>query len=223
MEKKINIQEIAVVIVAKSNNPSILNPDFLKHNNIVPKGWELSENPIATEPLSQVKFKNNISIIAQFEKLIFSEAVGGKAVKKYLAPNIAKKYIQVLPHVDYTAVGINIKGHVIADTPAEAENYAINTLVAEGAWKNFFKVQTIALPKFIYALPDGRLTINVENAFLPSEDESLVPVVTFGSNMHREIGGSNTDELIKNISIVLDGYSKDVESYTSLINAGFLN
>lgn len=223
MEKKVNIQEIAVVIVAKSNNPSILNPDFLKHNNIVPKSWELSESPLATEPISQVKFKSNISIAAQFEKLIFTEAVRDKTVKKYLVPNIAKKYVQVLPHVDYTAVGINIKGHVIADTPAEAENYAIDALFAEGAWKNFFKAQPTALPKLTYGLPDGQLSITVENALLKSEDGTKVPVVTFGSNMHREIEGSNTNEKIKFISTVLDGYSKDVETYTSLINTGFLS
>ena len=65
MKHTLDIQELAAVVVARNHNPTILNPDFLKYNNIVPANWELAESPLCTPPVAQVKYTNGISIVAQ--------------------------------------------------------------------------------------------------------------------------------------------------------------
>ncbi len=222
MEKNVSLQEFAIVIVAKSHNPSILNPDFLAHNKIVPKNWELAESPISTEPLAQVKYVQGVSIVAQFEKLIFSEIVGSKSPGNFRVPNIAKKYTEVLPHVDYTAVGINIKGHAIASSSSEAENYATDKLIATGPWRDFRNSQLISIPKFVYLLPDGRCTITVENGVFPDGMGTNQPVVVFSSNVHRDIKGDRSLEKVKSIAFVVEHYKEDINTFNSLINDAFL-
>jgi len=218
MDKNVLIQEFAIVIVAKSHNPSILNPDFLFHNKIVPKNWELVGSPISTEPLAHVKYVQGVSIVAQFEKLIFSEMVAGKSPGNFKVPNIAKKYTEVLPHVDYTAVGINIKGHAIASSSSEAESYATDKLIADGSWRDFRNSQLISVPKFIYILPDGKLTITVDNGVFPDGMGANQPVVIFGSNVHRDLKGDNSSQKLKSIAFIVDNYKEDISTFNSLVN-----
>lgn len=73
MRKKLVIQELAIVVVGKNHNLTILNPDFLKTNGIVPDEWQLAVSPVSVDPLAQVIFQNGLSIVAQFDKVIFSE------------------------------------------------------------------------------------------------------------------------------------------------------
>ena len=59
--------ELTIVIVAENHNPTILNPDFLKFNDIVPKEWDMGQPPLCTPPISQVEYKNGIKIIHRTE------------------------------------------------------------------------------------------------------------------------------------------------------------
>ena len=46
MHDQLILHEIAVVIVGKTHNPSILNPDFLRHNKIVPEDMKPASGPV---------------------------------------------------------------------------------------------------------------------------------------------------------------------------------
>ena len=54
--------ELSVVLVADSNNPSILNPDFLHYNKIVDKGHGVLDSPISTPGFSQVAYENGVTV-----------------------------------------------------------------------------------------------------------------------------------------------------------------
>jgi len=65
MPKRLIISELAIVVAAQNHNPTILNPDFLKHSQIVPKEWVLREPPLCTEPLARVAYTNGVTLVAQ--------------------------------------------------------------------------------------------------------------------------------------------------------------
>ena len=54
-----DLVELSVVLVATSNNPAIINPDFLKHNGILEEDRELKEDPVATPMVSQVAYESD--------------------------------------------------------------------------------------------------------------------------------------------------------------------
>jgi hypothetical protein len=69
---KIQLVQFSTVIVGKSHNPTLLNPDFLSIRRIVPDswGWEVSPNLLFTTPAaSQVVYASRVSITVDPSKL----------------------------------------------------------------------------------------------------------------------------------------------------------
>jgi len=100
--------EFAIVLAAKSNNPTILNPDFLQYNKIIDRTLELRQPPICTEPFAQVSYQNGITITSQLDKVIFAVRKTAESVRDFDELfEIAKKYVNLIPHVEYTGIGIN--------------------------------------------------------------------------------------------------------------------
>lgn len=96
-----------IVVIAGFHNPSILNADFLRINNIVPPDWKESEN-LTTLAISQLAFKDeHISVKVEPER--FQVIQGGLRDYPEQTPvcEIVKKYVKTLDHVNYKAVGIN--------------------------------------------------------------------------------------------------------------------
>ena len=106
MENELQIIDASIALVANNNNPTILNPDFLKYNAIIPSDWELSTSPIVTEPFAQVSFKNAFQITSQFQKIVFSCNDFSEIDLETIA-STAKRYIETIYNVKYVALGFN--------------------------------------------------------------------------------------------------------------------
>jgi hypothetical protein len=222
MNAALQIQELAVVVVAKNHNPTILNPDFLKYNGIVSPDWELARPPICTEPVAEVRYRNGINIIAQLQKLIFSQTLADRSIDEAQVPEIMVKYIETLPHVDYRATGINVVGHVSTDTEEEAQKYILDNLIAQGPWKKVKNQQPNVSVSFSYPIEQGSLNITVEKALLPLSDQKHLPVVAFRSNFHREIPEGIAREKVAKLMNIIQSWKKDIVTFQSLVEGTFL-
>lgn len=223
MNKVVQIQELAVVVVARNHNPTILNPDFLKYNSIVPTNWELASPPICAAPIAQVSYNNGISIVARFDKLIFSQNLDDKNLDEVQVPTMMIKYIETLPHVDYRAVGINTKGHVVADSEEEVQRYLLEKFIAQGPWKAFRDKQATVSLSLSYPIQQGSLNLSVEYALLSLADEKRLPVVIFACNTHRDIKSESSKDKIDELKKIIQSWKTDVETYRSLVERNFLN
>ncbi|MBM4300225.1 MAG: hypothetical protein FJ121_01660 [Deltaproteobacteria bacterium] len=221
MAKEIITEELSIVVVARNHNPTILNPDFLKYNKIVPTDWELAGKPICADPVAQVTFSNGVNIVSQFDKVIFSEVLRDKKPGDVAIPGIAQKYVETLPHVDYRAVGINPKGHVVFTDEAEVQRYIVDNLLAPGPWRQFDEISVKAAIKFIYALKDCQLSLTIEEGKLQVQD-SLLPVALFAANFHHDLAGESKEEKLKNLSKILDEWEKDLNLFREMVNERFL-
>lgn len=106
MSLDITYSGFAIVLAANSNNPTILNPDFLKYNKIIDEAFELRQAPICTEPFSQVAYKNGLVVTSQLDKVIFSTSAVEHGVKFEDLALIVKNYVTLIPHVEYTGIGL---------------------------------------------------------------------------------------------------------------------
>lgn len=220
MEKKLNLQELTIVIVARNHNPTILNPDFLKYNGIVPDSWELSEGIVSSDLMSRVAYKNGISIIAQLDKLILTEALGDKTDQQIQGPTIVLKYVESLPKVDYRAAGINVRGHVKTDSQEEAQGFVSGSLITEGPWKTYQGQAPIVGVQFRYPREDGALTIRVDDSEF-AEDDNTTPCLLFASNFHHDIQG-NPDERVGRVKEVILSWKSCLDTFRSLVAEVFL-
>jgi len=223
MNNALDVREFSIVVIGKKHNPTILNPDFLKYNDILPANWELSRTPICVEPFAEVSFKNNITITAQPERVIFLENITGKNIKEIMIPKIANKYTQTLPHVEYKAVGINLRGHVILDNDKDASRkYLLNTLLAPGPWRNFGNKPVRASVKFEYVLDRSICNLTIEEKKLKESESEFRPVVIFASNFHHELRGETRKERAQDLHEIIRGWKTDLNSYKLLVKDIFL-
>jgi hypothetical protein len=221
MRKKLVIQELAIVVVGKNHNPTILNPDFLKSNGIVPDEWQLAVAPVCVDPLAQVIFQNGLSIVAQFDKVIFSEPFSLGTVDPVETPRIAREYLETLPHVDYRAIGINPKGHVVFDDEGAAVRFLTANFLAPGPWHEFGNAPVKPAVKLVYTLDKAELNLTVDPAALESEGKRS-PVLLFSGNFHRNLSGDTKDERHRRALEVIDNWKADLDTFQSLINERIL-
>ena len=212
------IQELSIVIVAKNHNPTILNPDFLKYNKIVPLDWELSSNPICIEPIAQVSFKNGITIRAEFEKLIFSEDLKDKTKNEIKIPKIAHQYVETLPHVYYKAVGINPLGYIPISNEYDTTDFIIKNLITSGPWQRFENTAAKVSVKFIYTLEGLKCYLDIEEGLV----EEKIPVILFRANFHHDIDGSTKEDKPQHLYLTIDNWEKDLEIFRKIVIENFL-
>jgi hypothetical protein len=183
----------------------------------IPTDWELARQPVLSQNVAQVIFTNGVSIIAEPNRVMFMEAVTEVAEAK--TPAIARKYCQVLPEVEYQALGINPRGY--ADL-ADARNYLHQTLLKEGAWQQVGTAPMRANLNLTYTLEKGQLSLTVSEAMLRQEDETNTPIVLFGGNFSVEATGETATQKKDSLMAALDNWAQDVKSYIELVNDKFL-
>ena len=108
--------QFSIVVLATDHNPTILNPDFLRLQEIVPAdwGWDLASPPITTPPFATVQYESGVSISVESNKLqVADNKITEPTESKIIA--MVKRYVAVIPHVRYTAVGINFRSAVELD------------------------------------------------------------------------------------------------------------
>jgi hypothetical protein len=114
--------ETSIVVVGEDCNPSILNPDFLRIQGILPEewGWEPSDAPLTTCSLSVVVYDSDFTIKIQPNRFQVTDASATAISDDAKIIQIARRYIQVLPHVRYTAVGNNFQRFLPIPAPMKA-------------------------------------------------------------------------------------------------------
>lgn len=112
------IYGISTVVLANQHNPSFVNPDWLKNNDIVPRDWEVSET-ITTPPVAIVKFKNGFEVVVEQTKAIFLQILPGSFLSEHSSHRAAIGYLECLPHIPYQSLGLNCRILIENDAPEQ--------------------------------------------------------------------------------------------------------
>jgi hypothetical protein len=210
MQKKFDLTELSIVIVAENHNPTILNPDFLKFNEIVPKEWGVGKPPLCAHPVSQVEYTNGMRITAEFNKLTFFNPKLVNDDSETKISDIAKRYVDTLRHVNYKAVGINPRGHFTFDNREALTNYFVNNMLSKGAWADFCGgVRSIAI-KFRYQLESVICNIGIDQASLKSDKSGEGSVLSISGNFHHSIVTDHVVKSYKKVIEIIDNMDSDL-------------
>jgi len=180
--------EFSVVIVANDHNPSIIDSDFLKTNGIAGKEWRRVGDAISTPAFSKVAYDNNLSITVDPNRLNIVDRSGDLAVTKSPAREVARKYIEVLPHIRYSAIGINFRVFYEKEDPDQAIK---SQYLKIGPWLEASDSLHGVGIKFAHTMDHGKILTTVESAAVSSvrsEDGSATSslgIMVFG-NFHRD-------------------------------------
>lgn len=207
---KIKLVELSVVLVADSNNPSILNPDFLRVNKIVDKDYGIQGTPISTPAFSQVAFNNRITVTSAPDRMIFSQA-GTLSEENAMLPKIAKRYLECVPHVPYRAIGINPKGFISGQEP----NPVAKMVRDNGSWMSFRDVTPELQLKAIYRYNERSIFLDIAGANT-EENNKKTSGILFQANIHRDLTETDTESRIKRLSSILDSWGSDLNDFYNL-------
>ena len=209
--------EFSVVVVANDHNPTILNPDFLERQGIVQEGWgwKVMGPAITTPPFATVSYDSGVTVSVESHRLqvIDSSAPGGPQSSKVV--DIARRYVEVLPHVRYSAVGINFRSvveHVDANAFLKAH------FLKSGVWNSeAHPLQTVGL-KLIYPLDGGRVILSLDVGTVTQrvdEESKQLSGILIYANFHRNCHDyPSNDQVLEH----LGNAEKDWVAYQTMVS-----
>lgn len=152
-----NLQH-SIVLSASGHNPTLINPDFLRINEIVPEEWAIGGPVITTPAFSQVQYNNGVVIIVEQNK--FQITMSGHTPSALPLSKISQRYIQTLPHIPYDAVGINFTYTYPMD---DSNEYIKDRFLREGEWNSESSSLYAAGINLVFHLEGVKLTFSINS------------------------------------------------------------
>jgi hypothetical protein len=215
---KLECLDAQIVVTADAHNPTVLNPDFLSSNNIVPREWAWkTKDPIITTPaFSQVTYENDVWIAVEPPRMrVFQQTFDGDPAKSKIA-DIAGAYASVLRHVKYIAVGVNFRVYLRMDDP---DQYLKTTFVKEGPWYGDRHTPITAALKLVYELPSsGRLLLDFNSGTLRRDGEKMETALIIASNFHRDCGASPADDVCEYVKHFPDDWKTNLDLVSEILS-----
>lgn len=208
----LEILNTSVVVLAKQHNPTILHPSFLVSEEIVPSDWEVDEPPVSTPVFAIVKYKNGIVFNVDENKFQVTDNQIKDDFRKSQVSDLACKYAQKLPHVNYKAVGINFKGFVECAKP---ETIIIDRFLKPGV-ANFNSNRPKAFGlRIVYELADARLRLSCDSGRVKrAENEKERNGILIDANYHMDLPGNDVREEIKEAILLFSEYCDNFVNVT---------
>ncbi len=210
----IDLIEFSVVLVAAPIDPSILNPDFLRHNEIVDAHWQVQDPRISTPAFSQATFTGGLTVTADPERVIFAQSGNSLSPEDIACPEIAKRYVEQVPHI-YRAVGINPKGRRRSD--GEVIYRIADALIDKGAWMSFNDVTPDIQLKAIYRYPRRTVSLDIIEAQPRAGARGGIPGMLFQANIHHDITETNPQARINTLLSIINSWREDLSDFWSIV------
>ena len=182
MRKKspVRLHSVGVVITAEFHNPSILNPGFLVSEKIVPTEWIIKE-AITTKTLARIKYSNGIQWTVDQQRLEITEKCD-LLLQEHNSSQIhdlARLYVEKLPHVPYRGLGLNCIVSIIHEEPRR--------------WltQQFLKASSLSeklymAPRFTMDMEEAILNLNFGYERMSHDKSSPANSVIIDCNLHHD-------------------------------------
>jgi len=213
---KLEILNTSVVVLAKHHNPTILHPSFLVSEGIVPSEWETAELPVSTPVFAMVKYKNGVVFNVEENRFQVTQDTIKDDVGKSQISELACKYVQKLPHVQYQALGVNFKGFVEC---AEPQAIVMDHFLKAGVADFDGTSPEASGLRFVYELPDVRLRLSFDSGTVKSADnEEKRNGILVDGNYHMALAGRKIhQEIQKAASLYAEHYKHFVGVTESIL------
>jgi hypothetical protein len=217
--KKINLQELALVIAVKEIDPTLITPEFLKYSQVVPADWEVVGNPIRNFQGSQVTFQNGVSVIAQPQRISFAELAVDKEADALISAQLAVKLVDVLPSLNYVGVGINLRGYIdFGSDTRQARDFMFQNLLAPGAWQQLGNAPVQAGINLGYTFDDRRLNLTINEAMLQTPDSQTSAIALFNGNFDYDVATTIAPAAhTQRIKQIFSNWQQDLKLYQEVV------
>lgn len=213
------IQDLALVVVARNHNPTILNPDFLRTNHIVPENWELEGPALCVDPLAAVSYTTGVNITAQANQVAFRQSIAGKDRTQVFLPDIAAKYVETLRHVNYRALGINPTGQIVFGQGAVADvrEFIIKRFLATTQWGNWNKAPMTAGVRLTFSVDPWVMNVSIDEGTVQLPGKPPLAALVATGNFHKNLDGKTVEDRLKDLLESLKQWGTVLDQFTSFV------
>ena len=214
-DTQVGLVEVSVVLVANQNDPSILNPDFLRYNGIVDKALKLAQPPLSTPMISQVVFEGDIAVRAEPNRFVFEQKGQPLSEDGCVVPEFAARFVRALSHVPYSAIGTNAKSFRPSN---DAARYSVADALLDGGKRISFRdVRPDIHLKAVYSYEGRRITFDVGGVGAVRGDGALDHGLLFQANIHRDIAERDQGQRIERATAILGAWKDDISDFNDLV------
>ena len=193
------------------------------HSGIIPADWVLARQPVVNQQVAQIAFQNGISLVAQPNKVTFSESIGTKANDELMIAELATKYVEAMPQANYTAIGINPqKVEVFNEKPQDVHSFMTQSLLQAGAWQEMGTQPMRASLNLFYQFVMCHLQLNLNPTELRLPDDVRVPGLLFSGNYHYALSSEDPEARKRELSNALSQWQTHLSDYRALVAEKFL-
>lgn len=206
---------VSVVLVGESNNPTILNPDFLARH-VLPGPADPANQaapPICTPVLARVVYDNGVKVQSEPHRVVFEQGAPTGSLSRTYTAQLARAYIQAVPHVRYTAIGVNPSFLLDEEDSYSRFQNHLSSALPMGHGR---VVPTVDL-KAIYSLADRRVSVESFAARPTDAGAGGHPRLLLRSNVHHDIVGSDPDDRVLAMKKILDRADSDISGVETLL------
>jgi hypothetical protein len=173
--------------------------------------------PIRVPQAVQINFDNGVSIVAQPDRISFIARLGtGEPTN---IAEVAQRYVETLPNMDYLAVGINAKGHVaFPSDPEAARDYFFGKLLAPSVGQAVGHASARGVLQLVYPFEDRRLNLTIAEALLQLPEAERVPVVLFTGNFDYGLQALAAEERGSKLQQVIQNWQADLTTYQEVVS-----
>jgi len=181
------------VVVGQTHNPTILNPNFLEGEGIIPKAWNWKVAETITTPLlAMVRYSNGVAVTVEPNKLQVTDPNVEDGLDNCKVREITSAYVGVLRHVRYTAAGNNFQSFIQRDTP---NMYLRDRFLKDGPWYRLLDAVGVRL---VYPVESGRLTLAIDSGEArPSDEADQQEIIIVNANFSRNCEDNPDYEQVK--------------------------
>ncbi len=217
-QPEVELTRFSVVLVMGQHDPSIFNPDFLRHSNIVDKGLPVHGTPISTPVFSQVIFEGGLAVKADPNHINFEQGRNSLSQHNIRCPAMAKCFIEQFPYSPYKAVGMNPEGFqpYFEDTPNKIN--VSNILSDKGEKLSFKDTKPEIQLKVIYSLEKRTITLNVAKAKKRDQAHGVDTGILFRMNIHRDLREQEHEKRKQELLDITSSWEDDLVDFKALVS-----
>ena len=220
----IHLHGLSVYLGNPNTAPTLVNPDFLRHNEIVDPSWKVTRPVVIDNARSQISYSNGITFVATNSHTIISQRAlrdeEGTLVTPLTSENIvcisvASRYLEaVSPESEYSLFTIDPTGVIDIDLKEMAES---GSPLQELAKRMPFEEQTPEVQARIqYDLSGKSITLYISEVTSPNNDGLLR--LLFSGEITYDLDDKRTIAAQGNaISDFLENWEQDILLFRELV------
>ena len=217
-----HLVQFSAVVLGQSHNPTILNPDFLEREEIVPKkwNWEVDRGQtVITPPLAVVRYENQVSVTVEPNRLQVVDLGDINNPNESRVPEIARRYVETLKHVPYTAVGLNFR--TVAEVPNPGGYLREQFLNAGRCDTDRHKLSAVGL-RLVYQIEGCKLMLSLDAGRGKRRDQEggeESDIIIANANFHRDCDQvSRHEQVLRYLGGVSEDWSQCQALLKDLLN-----